>query len=98
MKVLVVGYGSIGKRHIENLSRLKNIEIIVCTKRKNDKFLKQNNCTIYTKLTDCVKENPHFAIITNETRFHVKTALFLAKYNIHLFIEKPISYSLTKLN
>lgn len=98
MKVLVVGYGSVGKRHIENLSMLKNIEIIVCTKRKNDKFLKQNKCTIYNKLTDCVKDNPNFAIITNETRFHIKTALFLAKNNIHLFIEKPISDSLTKLN
>ena len=95
---MVVGYGSIGKRHIENLSRLKDIEIIVCTKRKSDKFLKQNKCTIYKELTDCVKENLYFAIITNETRFHVKTALFLAKHNIHLFIEKPISYSLTKLN
>jgi predicted dehydrogenase len=98
LKVLVVGYGSIGKRHIENLSKLKNIEILVCTKRKYDRFLKQNKCEIYATLSDCVKENPHFAIIANETQFHVKTALFLAKCNIHLLIEKPISHSLTKLN
>jgi len=98
LKVLVVGYGSIGKRHIENLSKLKNIEIIVCTKRKYDKFLKQKKCKIYTSLTDCVKENPSFAIITNETRFHVKSALFLAKFNIHMLIEKPISYSLIQIN
>ncbi len=98
MKVLVVGYGSIGKRHIENLSKLKNIEIIVCTKRKYDKFLKQKKCKIYTSLVDSVKESPTFAIVANETQFHIKTALFLARFNIHMLIEKPISYSLTGIN
>ena len=70
LKALVVGYGSIGKRHIENLSSMKNIEIIVCTKRKYDKFLKQKKCKIYASIEDCIKENPKFAIIANETRFH----------------------------
>lgn len=98
MKALVVGYGSIGRRHIENLSSLKNIEIIVCTKRKYDKFLKQKKCKIYTSIEDCIKENPKFAIITNETRFHIKTALYLARAGIHLLIEKPLSYSLKGTN
>ncbi len=96
--MLVVGYGSIGKRHIENLSKLKNIEIIVCTKRKYDKFLKQKKCKIYTSLVDSVKESPTFAIVANETQFHIKTALFLARFNIHMLIEKPLSYSLTGIN
>ena len=94
MKVLVVGYGSIGKRHIENLAKLKNIQIIVCTKRNYDTFLKQKKCIIYKSLTDCIKENPLFAIIANQTRFHMKTALYLAKEGIHMLIEKPLSYSL----
>jgi len=98
MKALVVGYGSIGKRHIENLSFLKNMEIIVCTKRKNDTFLKQKKCTIYTSIEDCIKEDPTFAIITNETSFHIKNALRLAKAGIHLLIEKPLSNSLTGTN
>ena len=98
MKALVVGYGSIGRRHIENLSSLKNIEIIVCTKRKPDKFLKQKKCKIYTSIEDCIKKNPKFAIIANETRFHIKTALYLAKAGIHLLIEKPLSYSLKGTN
>ena len=98
MKVLVVGYGSIGKRHIENLSKLKNVEIIVNTKRNYDKFLKQKKCKIYRSLADSVKESPTFAIVANETQFHIKTALFLAQFNIHMLIEKPISYSLTKID
>ena len=98
MKVLVVGYGSIGRRHIENLSSLKNIEIIVFNKRKSDKFLKQKKCKIYTSIEECIKENPKFAIIANETRFHIKTALYLATAGIHLLIEKPLSYSLKGTN
>jgi len=94
MKVLVVGYGSIGRRHIENLSSLKNMEIIVFTKRKHDKFLKQKKCKIYSSIKDCIKENPKFAIIANETHLHIKTALSLAKAKIHLLIEKPLSHSL----
>ena len=94
MKALVVGYGSIGKRHIDNLSKFKNMEIIVCTNRKNDNFLKQRNCKIFNSINECIKENPAFGIIANETRYHIKTALILAKAGIHLLIEKPLSDTL----
>ena len=57
MKSLVVGYGSIGKRHIKNLSTIKNMEIIVNTKRKEDRFLKNSNCIISSSLELCIKEN-----------------------------------------
>ena len=39
-KVLVVGFGSIGKRHIINLLTHSNVKIIVFTKRKNIKLKK----------------------------------------------------------
>ena len=94
MKALVIGYGSIGKRHIENLSKLKNTEIIVCTKRKNDKFLRQKKCKIFSSINECLKEKPDFGIIANETRFHIRYALILAKSGIHMLIEKPLSDSL----
>ena len=39
MKILVVGYGSIGKRHVKNLLENSDSEIIICTKNKNlEKF------------------------------------------------------------
>ena len=36
---------------------------------------------------------PNIAFITNETSFHVKTAIRLAKAKLDLFIEKPLSSS-----
>jgi len=93
LNVLVVGYGSIGKRHIENLSIFSNLQIFVCTNRKYDSFLKNKQCKIFTSLDDCIKEKPDIAFIANTTNLHVKTAIKLANANIPLFIEKPLSNS-----
>ena len=98
MKVLIVGYGSAGKRHIENLSKFPNIDILVYTKRKYDNFLKQKKCKKIDSLKKCLEIKPDAAIICNVTNLHVKTALKLAEFNIHLFIEKPLSNSLNNVH
>ena len=87
LKILVIGYGSIGKRHISNLTKIGKIKIIVLTKRKKDNFLKKNNCTVFSKLEDCLNESPIAAIICNETNLHIKIATKLIKNNIHDFIQ-----------
>ena len=56
LKTLIVGYGSIGKRHIQNLLNYSDIEIIVCTKRKQDSFLKRNQCRVIKSLKKCINE------------------------------------------
>ncbi len=89
MKALVVGYGSIGKRHVQNLLSIPNMKIIVCTKRK-DVDLPQN-CLVLESLSECIIHKPDFAIISNVSNIHVSTAIKLAKSEIDLFIEKPLS-------
>lgn len=96
MKVLVVGYGSIGKRHVKNLLLIKNIEIIICSKQEISNFSPQ--IKIKKHISECIKEKPNIAIICNESSYHVKTALRLAKYGIDLFIEKPLGISQTDTN
>ena len=92
-KILVVGYGSIGKRHIENLLSISNLEIIVCTKRNDVKKLKKH-AKVYRTLKQCLKEKPDMGIISNETSLHVTTAIKLANEGLDLFLEKPLSNSL----
>ena len=41
MKVLIVGYGSIGKRHVNNLLKYTNSEIIICSKRNDLNLLRK---------------------------------------------------------
>ena len=38
------------------------------------------------------------AFITNPTSLHVKTAIRLSKYNLNLYIEKPLSNNLNKVH
>jgi len=96
MKALVVGYGSIGQRHVNNLLAYPNMEILILTKRK--KIQPRNKrCKIYHSIQECIEVKPDFAVICNETRYHLDTALKLAQNNIHLFIEKPLSNSTNKI-
>lgn len=99
MNVLLVGCGSIGRRHLRNLIALDQIKkIFVYSKVKN--FL--SGLEDASKVS-CVGSldgvQVDFAIIANETCKHLDTALTLAKKGTHLFIEKPISHCLSnKLN
>ncbi len=94
-KILVVGYGSIGKRHIKNLLNFSNISIIVYTKQK---IKSQKRIKFFSTIDECLKEKPKIGFIANESSLHVKTAIKLAKSNMHLFIEKPLSNSLLGIN
>lgn len=94
MKALVVGCGSIGRRHIENLARFSEIgEILVLSRRRDClKGLKTGRTRI-DLIEDIDRADAKMALICNETADHLSAALPLARRGVHLFIEKPISHS-----
>ena len=94
LKVLVVGYGSIGKRHVRNLLSNTKSQIVIYTKRKNLTSLDKKRVKIFDSLSKCLLEKPDIGFITNETAYHIQTAIKLAKENLDLFIEKPLSNSM----
>lgn len=96
MKILIVGYGSIGKRHVKNILEYSNHDIIICTKQKNIEFIDPKRCKIFNALDDCINENPDIGFVTNVTSEHIDAAIKLAKSGCHLFLEKPLSNSLAK--
>jgi predicted dehydrogenase len=93
LKIAVVGYGSIGRRHVENLLSIPNIKIIICTKQMIDNP-SPKKIRIVSSISDCLKEKPDAGIIANVTNLHVRTAIKLANAGVDLFIEKPLSGSL----
>jgi|TARA_B110000014_G_scaffold259961_1_gene248733 predicted dehydrogenase len=97
LKILVVGYGSIGKRHVNNLLLISNIEVIICTHRNDIDSELKSKCKIFESLNDCLNEKPVAAIISNVTSLHIQTALKLASAGLHLFIEKPLSHNLENI-
>ena len=54
-KIIIVGYGSIGKRHLENFLRFKDTELIVYTKRNDLESLKMNQIEIW-KITANIRD------------------------------------------
>ena len=95
LKSLIIGYGSIGKRHIKNLNSISNMELIIYTKQKIK--LKDKNYKVYNSMNKCLKEKPTIAIIANETSYHVEAAIKAASAGCHLFIEKPLSNSMKRV-
>ena len=93
MKILIIGFGSIAKRHINNLIHNINCEIIVYSRRKNIRFLDHKKIMVLNSLEKCLLEKPDVAFITNETVFHIPMAIKMAKSGLDLFIEKPLSNS-----
>jgi Predicted dehydrogenases and related proteins len=95
MKVLLVGCGSIGKRHLENLSKIAGVkQIFVYTAVKNClSGLKDRSKVLRVRSLENIKAD--MAIIADETCKHLDTALILAKKRMHLFIEKPVSDTLS---
>ena len=94
INVLIVGYGSIGKRHLENFLQFKDIRLTVYTKRNDLQLLKKKGIKVSNSLTECLKENPDVGVIANETSLHIPIAIKLAKEGLDLFLEKPLSNSL----
>ena len=100
--VLLIGYGSIGKRHVDNLLKLIQIDQITVCSNHHDSFQhhpKKEKLKLVRSLEELspMMSNGRpfdFAIIANETDKHVVTANVLANYGLHLFIEKPLSHSL----
>jgi hypothetical protein len=101
MKVLVVGYGSIGKRHVDNLLKLNQIDQITVCSNHLDSFqdhpdkdkLKVVHSLEELSLPEADGRLFDFAIVANETFKHTATAAVLANCGVHLFIEKPLSHS-----
>jgi predicted dehydrogenase len=104
MNVLVIGYGSIGKRHVDNLLKMKEIDQVTVCSSHLDSFQNRPEKERLKLVRSLDELSPmtskerqfNFAIIANETYKHIETANVLANYGIHLFIEKAISDSVTK--
>jgi len=101
MRVIIVGLGSIGKRHVRILKSIKNTSIFYFPSNKtkiDNEFIKKYNIELIYSLDECIAKNPDFVIISNPTPFHIDFAIFFAENKIPIIIEKPLSYSLKNVN
>jgi predicted dehydrogenase len=96
-RMLLVGLGSIGKRHLVNLQRLMpTSDIMVLRSRAGDELIE--GCRVVSSLQAALDFKPQVAFLCNPASAHIKIAAELARAGIHLFIEKPLSHLLAGLD
>jgi predicted dehydrogenase len=91
-RVLIVGLGSIGKRHARVIKQLRpEWEIIALRRQAGGEAPEPGIDHCVTSLDDALRLEPRLAVIANPASHHVATAIPLAEAGVHLLVEKPIS-------
>jgi predicted dehydrogenase len=89
-RVLIVGYGSIGRRHLR-IVRESSPQSDVRVLRRELGATAEGADGCFSSLDDALAFAPQVAIIANPAPFHVQIALTLARQGCHLLVEKPLS-------
>lgn len=93
MKILVVGTGSIGKRHIANLLAL-GAEVSAYSYRQNVAPELDPRVRRVLDLAGALRSDIDGVVVANRTDQHMDVALQAARQRKHLFLEKPLAVSL----
>jgi predicted dehydrogenase len=89
-KILIVGLGSIGRRHIKILKETIVCEISVLREKNKIPEMLPGVKEFLFSWEDIKNRNFDFAVICNPTSLHVRTAIALAKRGIPFLMEKPV--------
>lgn len=93
-RVLIIGHGSIGKRHLRLVRRLlPNAEIWVL-RHKISIDIPEYSDGCFFNIDEAITFAPQIAIITNPATYHCEVAKILASKGVHLLVEKPLAASL----
>jgi len=100
MKFLIVGLGSIGRRHLRNLITLGEKDIVLL--RSHRATLPDDELAghpVESNLAEALKKHkPDAVIVANPTSVHLDVAIPAAEAGCHILLEKPVSHSLERLD
>jgi len=89
-KVLIIGLGSAGKKHVDALNKLEKEAVTIFALRNNPESAGNYKQVKNIKSFEDLTSTPDFAIISNPTSLHALQIEELLKYEIPLLIEKPV--------
>ena len=96
MKILVIGCGSIGERHIKNLIALSAGSIIATDTDPDrleyvrDKYF----LDVYDDVDAAFNAHPDIVLVCTPPPLHIPLAMKAVDHGCHVFIEKPLSHTL----
>lgn len=93
-RVLVVGLGSIGRRHASVLRQLApTAHIAAWRHERSAEPLPAEVERSFTSLDEVVDFAPQAAVVSSPATHHLSAAMALASAGVHLLVEKPIAVS-----
>ncbi len=94
-RILIVGLGSIGKRHLRIARELFPNADIRVLRHQSDIEVPEYSNGMFFSIDEALTFMPQMAVIASPAPFHINTALVLAELGVHLLVEKPLSISLS---
>ena len=111
MNILIVGLGSIGQRHLRNISTLYPKTKFYAFRRsfhtpslnnfnkvKKFNIQKKYNITYLKNLNNLNKYKINAAFICSPTSLHIEESIKIINQKIHVFVEKPLGSSIKKIS
>lgn len=96
-KILVIGVGSIGERHVRCFQKTGRAEISICELNSELRTQIQERYALreaFGDLDAALADRPDAAVICTPAHLHIPMARQIASAGISLLIEKPLSISL----
>jgi predicted dehydrogenase len=93
-KILIVGFGSIGKKHLKSLRLIFPDSEIAVFRRNDSSLIPAEADYLFTKWEQVSGFKPDIALICTPASKHIEAVRILAPLGVHLFIEKPMTASL----
>ena len=92
-KFVVIGLGSIAKRHISNLRYLHPLAKIYAVSSSGLNTTVPTEVDGIVSLDEVVQLKPNYVVIASPATFHVDIAKKILKHQIPILIEKPLSHN-----
>jgi predicted dehydrogenase len=99
MRFLVTGCGSIGRRHIQNLHAIGDIEVVAhdISAAGRNKAAELFGIKTFDNYEDALAIGIDAVIVATPTNDHIQPALKALNTGCHLFMEKPVAHDLKDL-
>ncbi len=101
-KLLIVGSGSIGRRHTKNARKL-GVSVVICDtdfERAKEVAEEVGAEGCYSSYQEaCEKEKDiAVAVIATPSQFHIEQAIFLSNREVHILVEKPLAVEMNGID
>lgn len=92
-RILIIGLGSIGKRHLRLARKLLPNADTRVLRHQSANTSSDLNTDYFFNTEDALLFKPQVVVISNPAPFHIPTAQAFSEIGAHLLIEKPLSIS-----